>query len=99
MATGRRQHRPVTVTMPFDSATPQLFAALVDGSPLSQFVLSFGGQAPTGAPTTDMTIKLTGARIVATLAKLLARDAQAKRGLISFCTAGGMGVTAILEAA
>jgi acetyl-CoA C-acetyltransferase len=38
----------------------------------------------------------TGARIVATLAKIL--DAtQAKRGLISICTAGGMGVTAILE--
>ena len=41
----------------------------------------------------------TGARIVATLAELLARDARAKRGLISVCTAGGMGVTAILERA
>ena len=41
----------------------------------------------------------TGARIIATLAKLLARDAQTKRGLISVCTAGGMGVTAILERA
>jgi acetyl-CoA C-acetyltransferase len=39
----------------------------------------------------------TGARIVATLAKLLANDGSAKRGLISVCTAGGMGVTAILE--
>ncbi|MFO1425384.1 MAG: acetyl-CoA C-acetyltransferase [Steroidobacteraceae bacterium] len=41
----------------------------------------------------------TGARIVATLAKLLAADAKAKRGLISVCTAGGMGVTAIMERA
>jgi acetyl-CoA C-acetyltransferase len=39
----------------------------------------------------------TGTRIVATLAKLLANDSKAKRGLISVCTAGGMGVTAILE--
>ncbi len=39
----------------------------------------------------------TGARILATLAKLLAGNAAAKRGLISVCTAGGMGVTAILE--
>jgi acetyl-CoA C-acetyltransferase len=39
----------------------------------------------------------TGARIVATLAKILAEDRNAKRGLISVCTAGGMGVTAILE--
>ncbi|HXQ30367.1 MAG TPA: acetyl-CoA C-acetyltransferase [Steroidobacteraceae bacterium] len=38
----------------------------------------------------------TGARIVATLAKLLA-ERNAHRGLISICTAGGMGVTAILE--
>lgn len=40
----------------------------------------------------------TGARIVATLAKLLAEKGSG-RGLISICTAGGMGVTAILEAA
>jgi acetyl-CoA C-acetyltransferase len=38
----------------------------------------------------------TGARIVATLAKELA-ERGAGRGLISICTAGGMGVTAILE--
>jgi acetyl-CoA C-acetyltransferase len=39
----------------------------------------------------------TGTRIVASLAKLLANDRNARRGLISVCTAGGMGVTAILE--
>ena len=39
----------------------------------------------------------TGTRIVSTLAKLLAGDPKAKRGLISACTAGGMGVTAIVE--
>ena len=38
----------------------------------------------------------TGTRIVATLAKLL-DEQKAKRGLISICTAGGMGVTAVLE--
>ncbi|HPF26332.1 MAG TPA: acetyl-CoA C-acetyltransferase [Steroidobacteraceae bacterium] len=41
----------------------------------------------------------TGTRIVATLAKQLAHTPNAKRGLISVCTAGGMGVTAILEKA
>jgi acetyl-CoA C-acetyltransferase len=39
----------------------------------------------------------TGARIVANLAKLLSQ--QGGRGLISICTAGGMGVAAILESA
>ncbi len=38
----------------------------------------------------------TGARIVATLAKLLT-ERGGGRGLVSICTAGGMGVTAILE--
>jgi acetyl-CoA C-acetyltransferase len=38
----------------------------------------------------------TGGRIVATLAKLLARQGSG-RGLISICAAGGQGVTAILE--
>jgi acetyl-CoA C-acetyltransferase len=39
----------------------------------------------------------TGARMLATLAKLLHDDRTAKRGLICIGTAGGMGVTAILE--
>ncbi len=39
----------------------------------------------------------TGARIVANLAKLL--SIEGGRGLISVCTAGGMGVAAILESA
>jgi acetyl-CoA C-acetyltransferase len=37
----------------------------------------------------------TGARIMANLAKLLSE--QGGRGLISICTAGGMGVAAIME--
>ena len=51
-----------------------------------------GGSVALGHPFAS-----TGTRIVATLAKLLALDANAKRGLVSVCTAGGMGVTAIIE--
>ncbi|MDQ2851580.1 MAG: acetyl-CoA C-acetyltransferase [Actinomycetota bacterium] len=40
----------------------------------------------------------TGARIVATLAKLL-HERGSGRGLISICAAGGLGIVAILEAA
>ncbi len=50
-----------------------------------------GGSLAMGHP-----FAATGARIVATLAKELAQRG-AGRGLISVCTAGGMGVTAILE--
>jgi acetyl-CoA C-acetyltransferase len=50
-----------------------------------------GGSIAIGHP-----FAATGTRIVATLAKLL-DEQKARRGLISICTAGGMGVTAVLE--
>jgi acetyl-CoA C-acetyltransferase len=59
-----------------------------------------GGSVAMGHP-----FAATGGRIVATLAKLLAQDhkrsqaanGRPSRGLISICTAGGMGIAAILE--
>jgi acetyl-CoA C-acetyltransferase len=51
-----------------------------------------GGSVALGHP-----FAATGTRILGTLAKILAADAGSKRGLISVCTAGGMGVTAIVE--
>ncbi|WP_406100950.1 acetyl-CoA C-acetyltransferase [Streptomyces canus] len=51
-----------------------------------------GSSLATGHP-----FAATGARIVATLAKLLAERDGPSRGLISVCAAGGQGVTAILE--
>jgi len=50
-----------------------------------------GGSVALGHP-----FAATGTRIVGTLAKQLAERGSG-RGLISICTAGGMGVTAILE--
>ncbi len=52
-----------------------------------------GGSIAMGHP-----FAATGARIVGTMAKLLGEKGSG-RGLISICTAGGMGVTAIMEAA
>lgn len=52
-----------------------------------------GGSLAIGHP-----FAATGARIIATMAKLLKEHGKG-RGLISVCTAGGMGVTAIMEAA
>jgi acetyl-CoA C-acetyltransferase len=51
-----------------------------------------GGSIAIGHP-----FAATGARIIATLAKLLHENGSG-RGLISICTAGGMGVSAIMEA-
>ncbi|MFC8673265.1 acetyl-CoA C-acetyltransferase [Streptomyces griseorubiginosus] len=53
-----------------------------------------GSSLATGHP-----FAATGARIVATLARLLAEREGPGRGLISVCAAGGQGVTAILERA
>ena len=50
-----------------------------------------GGSVAIGHP-----FAATGARILATLAKQLAQRGGG-RGLISICTAGAMGVTAIVE--
>lgn len=52
-----------------------------------------GGSLAVGHP-----FAATGTRIVGGLAKILAGQ-SGKKGLISICTAGGMGVTAILEGA
>ena len=52
-----------------------------------------GGSLAMGHP-----FAATGARIIMTLAKLLHENGGG-RGLVSVCAAGGMGVTAILEAA
>ncbi len=52
-----------------------------------------GGSIAMGHP-----FAATGARIVGTMNKLLTEKGSG-RGLISVCTAGGMGVTAIMEAA
>jgi acetyl-CoA C-acetyltransferase len=51
-----------------------------------------GGSVAIGHP-----FAATGTRVLGTLAKILAGAAGAKRGLVSVCTAGGMGVTAIVE--
>jgi acetyl-CoA C-acetyltransferase len=51
-----------------------------------------GSSLATGHP-----FAATGARIVATLARLLAERGTPGRGLISICAAGGQGVTAVLE--
>jgi acetyl-CoA C-acetyltransferase len=53
-----------------------------------------GGSLAAGHP-----FGATGTKIVATLAKVLHEKGAPARGLISICAAGGLGVTAIMEAA
>ena len=55
-----------------------------------------GRDAPLGSIDRDRLNVMGSSLALATLAKILAQR-DARRGLISICTAGGMGVTAILE--
>lgn len=52
-----------------------------------------GGSVAIGHP-----FAATGARLVAGLGKMMSEKTSGERGLISVCTAGGMGVAAIVEA-
>ncbi len=51
-----------------------------------------GGSLAIGHP-----FAATGGRIVTSLSKILSTEKSGKRGLVSICTAGGMGVVAIIE--
>jgi acetyl-CoA C-acetyltransferase len=62
----------------------------IDRAKLNVHGGSLGAGHPFGA---------TGGRIVAGLAKLLSENGSGKQGVISICAAGGLGVTAIMEAA
>jgi acetyl-CoA C-acetyltransferase len=62
----------------------------IDRAKLNVHGGSLGAGHPFGA---------TGGRIVATLAKLLSDNGSGRRGVISICAAGGLGVTAIMDAA
>jgi acetyl-CoA C-acetyltransferase len=53
-----------------------------------------GGSLAAGHP-----FGATGGRIVANLAKMLSQKGPGSKGVISICAAGGLGVTAIMEAA
>jgi len=51
-----------------------------------------GGSLALGHP-----FAATGGRIIASLSKMLSTEPSGNRGLISICTAGGMGIAAIVE--
>jgi type VI secretion system secreted protein Hcp len=64
LPTGKRQHKPVTLTKEWGAASPQLFEALVTNEVLPEVVIDFVGVDPkTGGMTLSHSIKLTNAGI------------------------------------
>lgn len=63
LPTGKRQHKPVSVTKPIDKATPLLMRALVTNENIPVFTLRFYRPSRTGREVQFFTVQLMNARI------------------------------------
>jgi len=64
LPTGKRQHKPVTLTKEWGAASPQLFQALAANETLPEVVIDFVGVDPkTGAMALSHSLKLINASI------------------------------------
>jgi type VI secretion system secreted protein Hcp len=63
LPTGKRMHKPLTVTIPWGSATPRLLNALYNNENLTTVHLSFSRTTPAGIDAEFMTIDLTNASV------------------------------------
>ncbi len=63
LPTGKRMHKPLTVTIPWGSATPRLLTALYNNENLTTVHLSFSRVTPAGLDAEFMTIDLTNASV------------------------------------
>jgi type VI secretion system secreted protein Hcp len=62
-ATGKRQHTPVTLTLPWSSASPLLFNALVANEVLKSVVIEFVAAQASGAEVLAQRVTLTNATV------------------------------------
>lgn len=63
-ASGKRQHKPVQVVIPWTTAEPELFASMMGDETLKSVVIEGQGSGTSGAGALYYTIKLTNANIV-----------------------------------
>ncbi len=64
LPTGKRQHKPFTITKPVDKATPLLLKAMVTNETLTQVVINYWRPTLGGAEQLAFSVTLTGAKIV-----------------------------------
>jgi type VI secretion system secreted protein Hcp len=64
LPTGKRMHKPLTVTKEFDKSSPKLYQALCSGEQFSEVVLDFYRISPQGTEEKYYTIKLEDAIVV-----------------------------------
>ncbi len=63
LPTGKRQHKPITITKEVDASSPHLYNLLVNNENITEWVLQFWTPSPTGQEKQYYTIKLTNATI------------------------------------
>ena len=64
LATGKRQHKPLTITKEIDKSTPLLMSALTNNENLPEVILQFWQPSRSGREFQYYTIELTNASIV-----------------------------------
>jgi type VI secretion system secreted protein Hcp len=88
-ASGKRQHKPITVTTEWGAFSPQLFQALTTNEVLKKVNISFMKTNEKGEEVVYSTIKLTDASV--SNAKFYGGIADAEGGSSAKHTAGGTG--------
>jgi type VI secretion system secreted protein Hcp len=63
LATGKRQHKPIRVTIDLDPSAPILFNMLASNETITALELKFWRPSPSGVETQFYTVKLTNASI------------------------------------
>ena len=64
LPTGKRVHKPLTITKEYDKSSPKLYQALCSGEQFSEVILDFYRISPAGAEEKYFTTKLEKAIIV-----------------------------------
>ena len=83
LPTGKRQHKPLTITKEIDKSTPLLFNVLTTNENLPEFKLEFYRPSPTGATEMYYTIELVNANI-ASISSFQSSSSSLPREHISF---------------
>jgi len=63
LPTGKRMHKPFTITKELDKSSPLLYNVLVNNENLTAWELNFWRPSPSGAEQQHYTVKLTNANI------------------------------------
>lgn len=79
LPTGKRQHKPVTITKRIDKSTPLLFNVLVNNENITDLTLRFYQKSQSGAAMNYYEIRLTNASVAGI------KQIDTEREEISFC--------------